>query len=130
MWMHKHPRRKKARSDQHKGSTPHHPRQRQRRRRTKAPKLCSSPAVKFGEAPQDSGGFMTLLLQRMAWSEIEGLQARKHNAGRPVHDLSRGQLLVAILFHYTVTWAGSLAEHLFCLMGIQMSNGTLSERRQ
>ena len=73
---------------------------------------------------------MTLLLQRMAWSEIEGLQARKHNAGRPVHDLSRGQLLVAILFHYTVTWAGSLAEHLFCLMGIQMSNGTLSERRQ
>lgn len=73
---------------------------------------------------------MTLLLNRMAWSEIEGLQARKHNAGRPAHDLSRGQLLVAILFHYTVTWAGSLAEHLFWMMGIEMSDGTLSERRQ
>jgi hypothetical protein len=73
---------------------------------------------------------MTLLLKRMSWSEIQGLQARKHNAGRPAHDLSRGQLLVAILFHYTVTWAGTLAEHLFWLMGIQMSDSTLSERRQ
>jgi hypothetical protein len=73
---------------------------------------------------------MTLLLKRMAWEEIEGLQARNHNAGRPAHQLSRGQLLVSILFHYTVTWAGSLAEHLFWLMGIAMSAGTLSERRQ
>jgi hypothetical protein len=73
---------------------------------------------------------MSLLLQRIGWKDIEGLQARKHNAGRPAHDLSRGQLLAAILFHYTVTWAGTLAEHLFWLMGIQMSDGTLSERRQ
>jgi hypothetical protein len=73
---------------------------------------------------------MSLLLKRMAWLDFEKLQARKHNAGRPAHDLSRGQLLVAILFHYTVTWAGTLSEHLFWLMGIQMSDGTLSERRQ
>ena len=73
---------------------------------------------------------MTLLLNRIAWSQLEGLQARKHKAGRPAHDLSRGQLLAAILFHYTVTWAGTLAEHLFWLMGIQMSDGTLSEWRQ
>ncbi len=66
----------------------------------------------------------------MGWKDIEGLHARKHNAGRPAHDLSRGQLLVGILFHYTVTWAGTLAEHLFWLLGIQMSDGTLSERRQ
>lgn len=73
---------------------------------------------------------MTLLLRRLAWPELEGLTARKHQAGRPAHDLSRGQLLAAILFHYTVTWAGSLAEHLFWLMGLQMSESTLSERRQ
>lgn len=73
---------------------------------------------------------MSLLLQRIGWKDIEGLQARKHNAGRPAHQLSRGQLLVAIVFHYTVTWAGTLAEHLFWLTRIQMSDGTLSERRQ
>lgn len=73
---------------------------------------------------------MTLLLNRIAWNELERLQARKHKAGRPAHHLSRGQLLAAIVFHYTVTWAGTLAEHLFWLMGIEMSNGTLSERRQ
>lgn len=100
------------------------------RRRSPAPKIPAPPAVKFGQAPSDSGGFMTLLLRRMAWQDIEGLQARKHQAGRPARQLSRGQLLVAVLFHYTVTWAGSLAEHLFWLMGIQMSDGTLSERRQ
>jgi hypothetical protein len=66
----------------------------------------------------------------MGWRELEGLQARKHKAGRPAHELSRSQLLAAILFHYTVTWAGTLSEHLFWLMGIQMDDGTLSERRQ
>lgn len=73
---------------------------------------------------------MSLLLQRIGWQDLEGLQARKHKAGRPAHDLSRGQLLVAIIFHYSVTWAGTLAEHLFWLTGIPMSDGTLSERRQ
>jgi len=73
---------------------------------------------------------MSLLLQRIGWKDLEGLQARKHNAGRPAHQLSRGQLLVAIVFHYTVTWTGTLAEHLFWLTRIQMSESTLSERRQ
>jgi hypothetical protein len=86
--------------------------------------------VPFGQAPHDCGGFVTLLLRRIGWKEIDGLQARKHKAGRPAYQLSRGQLLVAIVFHYTVTWAGSLAEHRFWLMGIQMDDGTLSERRQ
>lgn len=103
---------------------------RQRRRRTEAPQFRPSEPIKFGHAPRDCGGFMTLLLKRMSWRDIEGLKVRKHNSGRPAKDLSRGQLLAAILFHYTVTWAGSLSEHLFWLMGIEMSRSTLSERRQ
>jgi hypothetical protein len=73
---------------------------------------------------------MSLLLERMSWKELNGLQQRKHGAGRPVYKLSRGQLLAALLFHYTVTWAGSFAEHLFWLLGIKMAESTLSERRQ
>ncbi len=125
--MQKHPRRKSARSNQAEAK---HSAQRRTRRRTEAPKFPAPPAVKFGEVPHDCGGFLTLLLRRMGWRELEGLQARKHKAGRPAHELSRGQLLAAILFHYTVTWAGTLSEHLFWLMGIQMDDGTLSERRQ
>jgi len=58
------------------------------------------------------------------------MDQRKHRAGRPTHVLSRGQLLAAVVFHYTVSWAGSFAEHVFCLLGIQMAESTLSERRQ
>src|SRR5581483_6885474 len=103
---------------------------RQQRRRTEAPRLGAPTRVGFGQVPQDCGGFVSLLLKRIGWKDLEGLQARKHKAGRPAHDLSRGQLLVAIVFHYSVTWTGTLAEHLFLLMGLQMSDGTLSERRQ
>lgn len=84
----------------------------------------------MGQAPEDSGGFMTLLLQRIGWEELNGLKQRKHGAGRPEYVLSRGQLLAAVLFHHTVSWAGSFAEHLFWLFGIQMAESTLSERRQ
>jgi len=95
------------------------------------PKKSMVPArVAFGKAPNDSGGFMTLLRQRIDWSDLNELDQRKHGAGRPAHILSRGQLLAALLFHYTVTWAGSFGEHLFCLFGIHMSESTLSERRQ
>lgn len=73
---------------------------------------------------------MTLLLQRIGWAQLNGLDQRKHGAGRPAHILSRGQLLAALLFHYTVTWAGSFGEHLFWLLGIEMAESTLSERRQ
>jgi hypothetical protein len=86
--------------------------------------------VGFGQAPQDCGGFVSLLLQRIPWSTLEGLQQRRHKAGRRPHDLSRGQLLTAIVFHYVVTWAGTLGEHLVWLTGIGMSESTLSQRRQ
>jgi hypothetical protein len=78
----------------------------------------------------DGGGFLSLLLRRIGWEELDGLKQRKHGAGRPVRVLSRGQLLAAVLFHYTVGWAGTLGEHLFCLLGIAMAESTLSERRQ
>lgn len=89
-------------------------------------------AVKLSadQARTDSGGFLSLVLQRIGWEQLEGLNQRKHGAGRPTQVLSRGQLLVGVLFHYTVSWTGSLAEHLFCLLGIQMAESTLSERRQ
>lgn len=73
---------------------------------------------------------MSLLLERIDWVALNSLQQRKHAAGRPEQRLARGQLLAAILFHYTVTWAGTLGEHLFWLLGIKMSESSLSERRQ
>lgn len=82
------------------------------------------------ESPQDGRGFLDLLLQRIGWEELNGLNQRKHAAGRPAKDLSRGQLLAALIFHYTVSWAGSLAEHLLWLLNIKMSESNLSERRQ
>lgn len=82
------------------------------------------------ELQQDGGGFLSLLRKRIHWTDLNGLQHRKHAAGRPAYTLNRGQLLAAILFHYTVTWAGTLGEHLFWLLGIQMSESSLSERRQ
>src|SRR5947207_1375690 len=93
-----------------------------RPKRTNQPKLPVH--VGFGQAPDDGGGFMTLLLERIGWAELNGLKQRKHGAGRPEYVLSRGQLLAALLFHYTVSWAGSFAEHLFCLLGIQMAEST------
>jgi len=78
----------------------------------------------------DGGGFLSLLLKRIDWDDLNSLQYRKHAAGRPEHRLARGKLLAAILFHYTVTWAGTLGEHLFWLLGLKVSESTLSERRQ
>jgi hypothetical protein len=79
---------------------------------------------------EDGGGFLSLLLQRIGWDELNSLRQRKHAAGRPEHRLFRGPLLAAILFHHTVTWAGTLGEHLRWLSGIKMSESNLSERRQ
>jgi hypothetical protein len=78
----------------------------------------------------DGGGFLDLLLERIGWKELEQFNHRKHGAGRPTHHLSRGQLLVALIFHYTVSWAGTLGEHLFSLLQIDMAESSLSERRQ
>lgn len=83
-----------------------------------------------GACTNDSGGFLSLLLGRIGWDGLNGLKQRKHGAGRPAHVLNRGQLLAALVFHYTVSWAGSFGEHLFCLLGIQMAESTLSGRRQ
>ena len=65
----------------------------------------------------------------MGWADFQSLKHRKHAAGRPTHSLSRAQLLVGLLFHYTVTWAGTFAEHLL-LLGFVVAESTLSERRQ
>jgi hypothetical protein len=100
--------------------------QRQRKQRRKR-KAASDKPLKGSD---DIGGFLSLLLRRIGWEELEELNQRKHRAGRPVNRLSRGQLLAALVFHYTVSWAGSFTEHLFCLLSIQMANSTLSERRQ
>jgi hypothetical protein len=103
-------------------------------RRSRTRRAAAKPAaprpVAFSEAPPETGGFMQLLLQRLSWTQLNGLQLRKHAAGRPAHELSRGQLLAALLFHYTIRFAGSFAEHLFWLLGIPLAESTLSERRQ
>lgn len=115
--------RKISRKIQPKASKPHS--------QTRGKNRGTSPGqVGFDQAPQDFAGFLTLLLQRLSWSELEKLNQRKHRAGRPVYVLSRSQLLLAVVFHFTIRFTGDLAEHLFWLFGIQMSNGSLSERRQ
>lgn len=106
------------------------------RSRTRAQSKCTKskkpePPRQNGEGPQDGGGFLSLLAERVGgWDGLEEINQRKHRAGRPAHRLTRGQLLAAVVYHYTVTWAGSLAEHLYCLLGIQMAESSLSERRQ
>ena len=119
--MQKHPRTKRPRS-----SPKHH------RTKTKPPAKGSAARAQVSpeQAREDSGGFLSLLLRRMSWEQLNGLDQRKHRAGRPTHALDRGQLLAAILFHYTVSWTGTLAEHLVCLLGIDLAESTLSERRQ
>jgi hypothetical protein len=92
-------------------------------------KLPASPKTRE-LLSEDGGGFLSLLLKRIDWVNLNSLQQRKHAAGRPEHRLARGQLLAAIIFHYTVTLAGTLGEHLFWLLGVKMSESSLSERRQ
>lgn len=119
--MRKHPKRSTTRSFR---KSP--PAQARVRRSSKQRRPPSAPK----ELKHDGGGFLTLLLKRIDWPQLDALQHRKHAAGRPVQTLSRGRLLAAILFHYTVTWAGTLGEHLFWLLGMEVSESNLSERRQ
>jgi hypothetical protein len=108
---------------------PNAKRQRPLQERTKRPRACATDLPEQ-QVRTDCGGFLSLLLERMGWTELEQLKERKHGAGRPERRLTRAQLLVGLVFHCTVGWAGTLAEHLFCLLAIEMAESTLSERRQ
>jgi hypothetical protein len=103
-------------------------------KKSPGPKQPGAPSGKGSACPEahqeDGGGFLSLLLRRIDWADLNSLQHRKHAAGRPEHRLRRGELLAAVVFHYTVTLAGTLGEHLFWLLGIKMSESSLSERRQ
>jgi hypothetical protein len=90
----------------------------------------AAPPDTLKQLSEDGGGFLSLLLKRIGWADLNSLQQRKHAAGRPEQRLARGGLLAAIIFHYTVTWAGTLGEHLFWLLGMKISESSLSERRQ
>lgn len=103
--------------------------QRHLQQRAKRPRPRSSD-FQEQQVRTDCGGFLSLLLERIGWNELEQLKDRKHGAGRPERRLTRAQLLVGLVFHCTVGWAGTLAEHLFCLLTIEMAESTLSERRQ
>jgi len=121
--MHKHPKHRRARSTQpsnHRSAKKTAPRK---------PRPCRDTQLDQ-VLRDDGGGFLTLLRERIGWEELNGLNQRKHRAGRPAHILNRGQLLAGLIFHCTVSLAGSFGEHLFWLLGIQMAESTLSERRQ
>lgn len=104
-------------------------RQRPLQKRPTRPRVCATDSGEQ-QLRTDCGGFLSLLLERIGWKELEQLKDRKHRAGRPERRLTRAQLLVGLVFHCTVGWAGSLGEHLFCLLAIEMAESTLSERRQ
>jgi hypothetical protein len=91
---------------------------------------CARASDAHNQAPLDRVGFVGLFLERISWLQLNGLKARKNRAGRPTHTLSRAQLLMGIVFHYTISLAGSFGEHLMMLTGISMAESTLSERRQ
>ena len=119
--MHKHPK-KVGRHTHTKSSAQIRP--------VRRPKKPLPPPAVINQIRQDGGGFLSLVLGRISLGQLDELQQRKHAAGRPAHTLSRGQLIAATLFHFTVTWAGTLGEHLFWLWAIKMSESSLSERRQ
>ncbi len=120
--MRQHPKRKKCR-------TSHRSLRRPCAQRKAKPPVAKAPWACLPKA-DGAGGFLSLLLERIGWEELNGLNQRRHGAGRPVQRLTRGQLLAGILFHFTVSFAGTLGEHGFWLFGIQMAESTLSERRQ
>src|SRR6187549_1230939 len=71
-------------------------------RKSPGPKNPVGPSRKRPACPEtlqaDGGGFLSLLLKRIDWDDLNSLQYRKHAAGRPEHRLARGKLLAAILF--------------------------------
>lgn len=92
-------------------------------------KLVWSPSA-TSSTLRDSSGFLRVLLQRISLESLQELDAlRRHAAGRKAAKLTRTQLLIGLLFHFTLHLSGSLAEHLFLLTGISMAPSSLSERR-
>jgi hypothetical protein len=89
-----------------------------------------SPAPGAAAASALGQDFLSLVRERISESELASLDQRKHAAGRPATRLRRSQLLVALIFHCTVSYAGSFGRHLLLCLGIQMAESTLSERRQ
>ncbi len=89
------------------------------------------PRLAFNQPPADQAGFVALLLQRLSWAHLGALVSQRPvgQRGRPAHQLSAAQLIVGVLFHYAVSWAGTLAQHL-ALLGLVGAESTLSERRQ
>lgn len=106
--------------------------------RTALPKKAPTVKVKRGaktralpvQQAKGCGEFLSLLWDRISQSELEGLNQRSHPAGRPTHILPRWQLVAGILFHYTLSLAGTLGQHLGILFSIDMAESSLSERRQ
>jgi hypothetical protein len=89
------------------------------------------PSLAFNQPPADQAGFVALLLQRISWANLCALANPRPvgRRGRPAHQLSAAQLILGVLFHYAVSWAGSLAQHM-ALLGLPATGSTLSERRQ
>src|SRR6266702_4565109 len=100
--MRQHPKRKKCR-------TSHRSLRRPCAQRKAKPPVAKAPWACLPKA-DGAGGFLSLLLERIGWEELNGLNQRRHGAGRPVQRLTRGQLLAGILFHFTVSFAGTLSE--------------------
>ena len=94
----------------------------------KSSRRTPAPGAEAGAA--QAKDFFSLIAERISLSELDSLDERRHAAGRPPTCLTRGQLLVAVLFHYTVSYAGSLSRHLQLCLGIKMAESSLSERRQ
>lgn len=103
-----------------------------RERKTTISTRRSAPSKTLPNTQQSdkTSGFLDLILQRLSWQELDQFNQRKHKAGRPAHRLSRGQLLVGLLFHFSVGWAGTFSEHLLWLLGVKMTDSSLSQRRQ
>src|SRR5688572_17108172 len=88
--------------------------------RSALPKKAPTVKVKRGaktralpvQQAEGCGEFLSLLWDRISQSELEGLNQRSHPAGRPTHVLGRWQLVAGILFHYTLSLAGTLGQHL------------------
>ena len=111
-------------------------RQGPRKKPTPRGKPAASPKKPKGNAGpprfklEDSQGFVSSFLARVGLEALNDLEKiRHHNAGAPPRSLSRAELLILLVFHYTTHLAGGLAEHLV-LFGITMTASNLSERRQ